>query len=384
MTPHMELIQRVILPVAMLALAVTAIAPASVPQTGPNHETLVTLHHKNTSAREIFSDLGEQAGVKFEASPQVTWDAIDPALGIDVDDKPFNQSLLELCKICKLKIWSVIGSSYRLGPDDGKGSPLPTCYSGPVLFSLTDATFLHFIRMYLPQEDNVICRYHMSIMFDPSLEILDLRNRKISLTEATDENGQSYIPKPRTGGAPRRTLPGEMFVDNGMYIGFFDLDYPPTPGKQLKVVKGTIGFSVQTASMTVEFPDVATAKNVIKDAGLLQVTFEQYTTPPGNTIKVHVTLAQKPTADRKPIDAELFSMIGATAMRRAKLLDADGRRYMGGGPSCLGADAAHIRYELIYSYHDEHQPKPASFSTEVPTEVKTIITPVEFHDLPLP
>lgn len=384
MSPCIKSIQLVVFLAATLVFFRATPAPAKAPKVGSDGQTLVTLHYKDVSPKEVFNDLGYQAGVKFQVGAETMWDAAVPKITVDMDNKSFSEALVQVCGACKLNVQAVSGNTYQLVRGDAKSGPLLISVNEQGVFTAIDATLTRIIHMEAPEKTEVKCQFTTFIMFDPNLPIIELTSREIALTEATDELGQSYVPRPPLDQPPARKWPISMRAQDHADIGYFDLEYPPKPGKRLQVVRGDFSLITQTGSTSVEIPDLLAAQNVIKDIGLLELTFVQAKTVPVSTVKVEVTLGWKKTDDGKLPGMDVLRTVGTTVISRAKLVDADGQELIEPSYGSQGMGEGHIHYELNFASQGHKEFKPVKLVLVLPTEIKNVDIPVEFHDLPLP
>ena len=357
--------------IAMPAMA----APATMPATRPGalEPGKITLHLNNVHPRDIFVKLAPQTGATFRPSPAGLWEGKEwPAVSIDLENVSFWKAIEQVSGKTGLYIQrGQVERNFFVVNEPAAGklwTTYPTSENGPFLFSLQSLDRVHrndMVAGEITRQVNV----RMILYTEPKLRVLKVA-QQATVSEAIDELGNKLAPAPNPmaqamGGTWGWWLTARMAL-------------PENVGEHIAALRGSARLTVQTASESVEVPDIATAENVQRSVAGHKLVVKNVRSR-GETYTVSLSVTRDP---KKPGG---WGDINLSATFR--LVDANGiplsRRNYGGGTN-LGD---HTELNLMFGRDDwngEGAGPPAKLIWEVPTATAEVDAPFEFVDVPLP
>ncbi len=200
--------------------------------------SLITLHLKDASPQDVFNSIGAQSHAQFVGYGNTI---IAPGmqthnLSIDVDRKPFWDVMTDVCtqlNVCPL-LDSPGKNTMRLFPAVRNWmATSPHEVSGPFWVSVAGIYRARSINLMGPQTIDDQFTVSLVILPEPKLSVTQLSD--LVLKEATDDAGNSLLPKPAVG-ALRNARAGRQM--NHMVES--RLSYPDAPGKRIAILRGEV------------------------------------------------------------------------------------------------------------------------------------------------
>jgi hypothetical protein len=311
------------------------------------------------------SDLREQAG----------GEAANPALDLDIADKPFFEALDLLAKKA-----GVVPNYYTgdgtIGLMPGAGADLPDAigvdpfkplisYAGPFRVA-----FKQLVVARDFQAGNGSANAQFEVAWEPRLRPLILA-LKASEIEIVDDKGNKVLPS-----VTEETSSVVLRQDNPAVEVNLNMDAPDRAAQKFASLKFKADVTVPAAIASFRFPSLA-AKDAVQKSGPVSVVLEETEVDEAVwKVRVRVEMPGEGTAFES-YRAGMFN-------NRLWLQKADGSRFEhNGGFNNTGVDGGKIGFEYLFV---DAPGKPADYGLvyEAPGKVITIPLEFEFKDVPLP
>jgi hypothetical protein len=329
--------------------------------------SIITLRMTDAHPRDVFQELGRQAGTHFEVQPSNLWDTLDQEITVELTRVPFWEAMKHVCAQANVfpRHW---GSEQHivLGQGQANWADGPGFVHGPFMVTASRITRSHSIDLAQTPQRRDDFTIQLTIMAEPKLRVL--QSHPLVLEEAVDEHGRSLVP-PAERHTHVSSHPHWRINASGR------MAYPQEPAPMRLVrLRGSMRFVLQTQSQTLEVRDVLQAEESTHETAIGRIVIHPVSSSEHNT-EVRATL------HREGRSQEMWERAN-TLHRSARLLDAEDRPLPTGGGGWGGGND---QYELRWHFHsrDEVGP-PVRFVLEIPTQVQEIDVPVEFDDLPIP
>ncbi|SIO19915.1 hypothetical protein SAMN05444166_2950 [Singulisphaera sp. GP187] len=308
-----------------------------------------------TQSGNVLTDLREQEGA------EVT----NPALDLDLTDKPFLEALDEIARKAEITPNFYTGDG-SIGLMAGiPPSTYRVLYNGPFRITLRQIGALRDF-----QADTKTANVQFEVAWEPRLRpmLLALKADELSIV---DDMGKKVEPQVM---AESTDVP--LRPDNPVAELNLNLDAPDRAANKLSSLKVKADITIPAGLKTFRFPSLA-AENVTKKEGEIAVTLNG-TEVDEQVWKVNVELAY-------PSGGAAFeSYRQGLFNNRLWLQKADGSRFEhNGGFSNNAAEGGKIGFEYLFV---DAPGKPADYQLvyETPSKVLTLPLEFEFKDVPLP
>jgi hypothetical protein len=385
--------------------------------------TLVTLKLNDVPATDAINALAKAADVPIGilgATDRSERFGPPRNVTIDVQRQPFWILLNEICRQGGYAPQLVDSSSrakVAVGRIPGTMPPqLPQSYANGFLTFITSANHTHTLDYNRPERVANAFTVRLRSYPDPKIELLRL-TPNLEVTEAIDDFGNSLLPTAAIDAPPRAMVQGGAPQPPGVRLGqaaavYFDLtaelNYKPEKGSMLKSLKGNAKFQVATKTATWELDDVSDIQGKEREfpGGKFTIQSLTKTENPQNNSPLD-TLVQSdhyvlsflidydPAVISRPGDDPNTS----SQFLRNNIRVIDGRGRVIGSPAELSSlrkpyDSNPRGLDIKFSYtvmadngpstRPEADTAPAKIIWRIPTEMRDVTIPVEFHDVPIP
>jgi hypothetical protein len=341
--------------------------------------SLITLHVRGGSPKDVFAEISRQAGADLRPSPATLWDAKPwPAVDLDFDRKPFWLVMREVCDLFGVSPKSNgnerdVEIVERVSSNNSKPwGTSPTVVNGPFMVSATYINRSHYADLNQPNNVRRNASVQLLVYAEPKLRVLQgTYNARID--EALDEAGNSLVPP---GVSHDGLQPNSNWVMN------LNCSLTPTEqtGNRIARLKGAGRFLVQTRSETAEVVDVLNARNVSRTVGGKRFTLKEVRKNGESSYQATITLYRAgwnlaewnymyPYSNFRMVDAAGRSLARVTASGQ------------GGGQDQTDVT---IQFQRSSLAGGEASGEPVKLVWEVATETREVVVPFEFKDLPLP
>lgn len=372
--------------------------------------SLVTLHAEDQPAAAVFAELARQAYARFRFAPADLWEKRPmPRVTVHVDRQPFWAVMKDLCAQAGVEpiggnpsarelILGVpaapAGAAALIGATSSATAAAalsagrrhwgtaPTAISGPFLVAATHVTRTHYLDLQPAGAVRRDCRITMSVFPEPKLRVLQ-GSMSVRITEAADEKGNSLAPPtPFSDYLATRT--------DWVWSVYASLQPQPDGGNRIARLKGSARFVLQTGSERAEFGDVLEARNAVRTAGGRRMALNEVR--PEGTGRYRVSLTLYRTGLSGPAE---FGWIGSYNNLDVRLVDAEGHALVKEQTTPQSSTTEAVVLNITFRRPTVEAPpgakvegppvgEPAKLVWEVPTEMREVIVPFEFADLPLP
>jgi hypothetical protein len=361
-----------------------AAEPAAAPAAPAKDFTSITLDMPESLPEDVFTALGQRAGVKFVAQNLWMQDRFQETIDVNVTDQPFWQVVRDLC--VDLKLMPVnqggMGDGKRvyLQPAYGENqwATQPSAISKGFLVQAMAFQRVQSVQYASPQPPQDQASVQLMVYVDPALRIASMRGAP-KVTEAIDDAGNNLVRQPRKDGT-EQSYGGGYHDRQGLMMNVqVPLQYPEKPGKKITSLKFNLTCRVIEEVATLTF-DKLDAPSEMKAAGDLEVAVKSLKTTKGagpGQPDQHVVTVQVKAEDGNNIHQLL---------QQGKLLDAKGQAFNNNGVGGGGGGRVYT-YQMMYSSNggdDATSEAPVKWVLELPTKYRALNVPVELKDLPLP
>ncbi|MGE5611965.1 MAG: HEAT repeat domain-containing protein [Bacillota bacterium] len=343
--------------------------------------TLVTLHMNNTPLSTVTRELAKQAKTEITLWPPFDHQWESAKVSINAERQPFWLVMRELCEQASLTPNRTVGAEYAITlvrHDRSTWARKPFVMHEGFLITAEEANRSHNID-YAAQDIANSFSIQFRILADPKLRVIQ-RPRQIKLEEVLDEKGNSLaLPSPNNWGP---NVP-EPWSAGWLCDVSATLKYQPDIGRRIASFKGSASFVTMSKSDTWQIPDVLNAKDVQHAMPLGKYTLHEVRQTQGGQYRATILIDL--TAGPVPPQNPLVSL--GTLQQCIRLVDANGRGYAMGGGGGGSINAKRLSYLIHFHPNDVIAPKldpPAKLIWDVPVELKEILVPIQFKDLPIP
>jgi hypothetical protein len=338
--------------------------------------SLITLHMKGASPREIFAELSRQASAELRPSPVNLWESKSwPAVDIDIERQPFWQAIQEVCTKFGVAPQNNMAMEMVIG-DRNAGPKLwgeaPYVISGPFLVVCAYINRSHSVDLNQIKNIRRSCTVQFMIYPEPKMRVLQ-GTHSVRIDEALDENGNSLaIPG----------LPPDMGFNTNTWPWNMSASLMPqlNTGQKISKMRGAGRFIIQTRSEQAEISEVQNARNVTKVVAGKRFMLKEIRRQ-GNQYVAMITLYRAGWNQNEwnfmMYPQQTFRMVDARGIPLMRL----GNGSSGGGPDQMDID---IQFQRQNWNGTENAGEPVKLLWEVPVETKEVTVPFEFADLPLP
>ena len=342
--------------------------------------TLLTLHLHDVPPQEAFDAVTAQSGIPF----RVGW-APHP-VSVDCDRQPFwlgVQSLLQQSGFCiagsAIEGFELEHAAHYAWATKFLSGPNVT--AGPFVVELTDCTISRRVSWAQPdaadprlapaQDQNPTVQIAEWVVCDPKLQMISGQS---GVESAIDNTGRSLK---LDGDWVMPTIPTKS-RDAVLYLL---LKTPDPAALSLRTLTGHARIRVATHGEKWEIPDPTHAGIVAKSFGPpdapLKLTVKAETK--GDGVGTSLTLA----AEGNDVSWQLAQ----TLLSSVRWIDAQGKPVACIASNTTGTShdkSANLQSTYQYAHPDNPVAEPLSLVLIVPTDVRTVLIPFAFHDLPLP
>jgi hypothetical protein len=356
--------------------------------------SLVTLHVKNAALKDIFAEISRQCGAELKPLPPELWELRPwPKVTFDFDNQPFwvvMRTIAEQTGI-ELKAWNNDGLHLIQGAPAAAAAGRWTV-TGPFLITLHRASRNQSIDYGANDAVNSDFALTFSGVAEPKLRVVRA-SYLAKLDEAKDDRGNSLIVGDEADDNVRRGGLDLAFTGNntGQWQFTARLANVKNMGTKLTTLRGSAMVQLQTRSETMEIPNILSANNAARSAA-------------GVTLTVRVAMM---VADRYELNLFISRADGGPAagadnlaealdwqrvqqsLADMRLVDDQGRTLERGSFSSGGNDQSTevtMSFSAIEATPGARNPtgEPSKLIWRLATEVKDVVIPFEFKDVPLP
>lgn len=354
--------------------------------TGPS---LITLHMKNVALRDVFAEISRQSGSNLQPLPPELWDTRPwPKVSFDFDNQPFwivMRAIAEQTGM-ELKAWNNDGLHLIQGaPAAAAGGRWAV--TGPFLITLHRSARNQAIDY--GANDAVTSDFVLSFsgIAEPKLRVLRA-SYLARLDEASDDRGNSLLPTDDADEAARRGGLDLAYTGNnaGQWPFTARLTHPKNMGTRLTVLRGRAMVQLQTRSETIEVPNILSAANVTRSVGGMTLAVRDVKK---TADRYEVNLIVTREAGRAETGAEAIDWQRVQqSLTDLTLVDDQGRMLERGSFSSGGTEQS-TEVMMSFSATEANTARnrtgePSKLIWRVATEVKDVLVPFEFKDVPLP
>jgi hypothetical protein len=333
---------------------------------------MITLRMKDVPAEAVYGEIARQAKLQIVAATG-KWPQM-PNVSIDVERQPFWKIIHQLAGQTGMAPVSMplgqreVRLSYN--PNWGKA---PSNYNGCTLFVANSINFNQNVSYIGQGQARSSLSLDINTYIDPSIDVLQVMG--LHLEEAVDENGTSL----RNNQQPIQGASGGAFGQSSVRA---QLAYPPTIGKRIVRLRGSVQIAQCTKRETWEIGDIQNAKDVVRKISHGTYTVKGLGSREADSASYYIKVQIEPAANLKYTDP----LINFNTLHDIRLLDASGQAYMTGGGGGGGAGGP-----LEYTINFRNQGKdgqvlgpPSKFIWEIPVAMKELVVPLELNDISLP
>lgn len=340
----------------------------------PEAPTYISLDVTNANPNTVFADIKRQAKVAIDLWPKEIWNGQwgqVPSITLKLEHVAFWPAILQFSKMANAHPGSM-GNDNRITLMQGRDSTVEGVTYQQGRFTFIASSIEHHRGINLG--DNAITsndQISLTVLLDPKTHMVGCWQPQ--LTEATDENGTSWLPK----NAPPRQ-PQQMWC-NWKFDNQLALEYPEKIGKTLVHCKGVFPVCLVTESKTMRVPDLFKAVGTTVTEGGWQLQIKSFNFADGKgQMEANVSLVGKTTMSA----IDMFTQI-----RQARIMDADGTELEsngGGGGSDRNVDWTWNLQPKNENGKPAQLKAPFSLVWDLVSATKNQDVPFEFKDLPLP
>lgn len=326
----------------------------------------VTIQGQGIRLSEALRQLQSQSGNGLtDLREQMGADVTNPALDLDIQDKPFLEALDILTKKAELSTTYFTGDgTIGLMAEAPPAQPL-LAYAGPFRVS-----FKQFTTVRNLQADTSASNAQFEIAWEPRLRPMLLK-LKMDEIEVLDDQGKKVAPRVMEESEDVVLRPENPAAEVNL-----NMESPERSAKKLASLKVKGEVTVPAGLKTFTFADLSKGNNV-QSAGDIKVTLES-TEIDEQVWKVNVEIAY-------PQGGEAFeSYRQGLFNNRIWLRKADGSRFEhNGGFSNTSSAEGVLGFEYLFV---DAPGKPSDYALvyETPSKILTIPLEFEFKDVPLP
>ncbi len=345
-------------------------------RTGPS---LVTLHVKGVPMKSAFEEVFRQCNADLAVYPPNLLDQGGSTVTVDFDRTPFWAAMKELCEKTGLNVRHVYESQRpTLIRDGGQMAPMagPAVIAGPAILTAAGISGSLNVNFANPPAARAARSGSLSLqlLLEPWAHTT---GGGIEVETLEDENGKSLL---LTGDAAQRATnqPGLLQFEAPFH---WNAQVPialPDGSKRIKRFAGKLHLSLHAKTEHVSIENVLKAEPVVRTVGNYRFRFESVRGA-GDNYTVQLTMFRDGLGQA---EWKWF----AYPYGRIRLQDAAGHDLSpsGGGG---GNDGKEAQFQMTFARHNAAGVaigEPARFAWDLPAEVRELIVPFTFTDLPLP
>lgn len=338
-----------------------------------NAPTLITMHLKDAPVTTVLAELKRQAKTEISLYPPMANQHDGVKVTIDVDRKPFWMVVREFCDQAKYSPMQVgQGKQITLQRASDNWSRVPFWQHECFFVTVESASRTHSVDYSNPQRIQNNFYVQFRVLVDPKLRVVQGPG-SLKLDEVTDDKGNSLIPN---------TNHGEGYNSWGSWIWSMgtQLQYQPDQGSRISVFRARARFLVQTKGERWEIDEVLNAKDKEKLMPQNVKYVFKGLTKAGDGYQAQILITSPPGRGAN-------GMVNLGGLQQGlQLVDANGKAYSTNGLSG-GGGPTQLNYTLSFGTYSPDGQKPgvpAKLIWDIPLEVKEVLIPVEFKDLPIP
>ncbi len=327
----------------------------------------VTIQGKGIRLSEALQQIQKQTGnLLSDMREQLGADVTNPALDLDLRDRPFFEALTEIARKAEVGLEFASGDgSIGIKPAMPGEKSAPVEFTGPFRIEMKQ---IGLSRSF--PSDGAVASIQLEAAWEPRLRPMLLKLKSDSL-KVVDDKGRDI--KPEMGGESEEVV---IRPENPMAEMNINLKAPDRSATKIKSLKVKAELTIPAGIKVFRFPSLA-QENVKQQQGDVSVTLQD-TEVDEQAWKVHVELVY-------PGEGPAFeSYRQGLFNNRIWLQRADGSRFeQNGGFNNTGSDGGKLGFEYLFV---DAPGKPADYQLvyETPSKVITIPLEFEFKDIPLP
>jgi hypothetical protein len=329
--------------------------------------TRVTLEGKGIRLTEAMQQMQKQTGNAItDMREQLGADITNPALDLQIRDKPFLEALAEVARLAEVDLEFHSGDgSIGLKPVMTAGSAPPVQYTGPFRIELKQ---IGLTRDF--EAGPALATIQLEAAWEPRLRPMLLKLQAEEL-KVIDDRGKEVKPQMQMASDEVVVRPENPVAEINL-----NLQAPDRAAAKLKSLRVKAELTIPAGIKVFRLPSLAQQNTTVKQ-GDVSVTYQD-TEIDEQTWKVHVELSYPGGgAAFESYQQGLFN-------NRIWLQRADGSRFeQNGGFNSTGSDGGKLGFEYLFV---DVPGKPADYQLvyETPSRVITIPLEFEFKDIPLP
>jgi hypothetical protein len=351
---------------------VRSLAETAIAQIGENRrlgQSIITIKSDRITPKELFRQLGEQAGVALEPAPPNLFETLARApVAIDVDHQPFWLAMREINARTNITLSTWGNREMKL--TSGQHPQGPNFVTGAYMIvanRVSRSRTVDLGNQIGPQNQFVV---QLTAFAEPKLRLVRAAGAA-RVETAVDDNGRSLA------------LPNMDMNQYGYYqqIGnAWQVSVPladiPNIGTKIAMLKGTIAADLCTRFEHLEVPDILSARSVEKSVGDARITVLDVSRK-GELFELRIR------AEMRGSEVEWSRL----PLNDIALVDAEGIQLARRGTSASGKNntyEATVQFAAGQSQDGKKPGDPAKLVWDVPIEVKDVTIPFEFSDIPIP
>jgi len=339
--------------------------------------SLITIHMKKASPKEVFAEISRQASAELRPNPINLWESKTwPTADIDIDRQPFWLAIQDVCTRFGVVPQNNMAMEMVIG-DRTAGPKLwgeaPYVVSGPFLVVCGYINRSHSVDLNQAKNIRRSCTVQFMIYPEPKMRVLQ-GTHSARIDEAMDEKGNSLAMP---------ALPPDVTYNTNNWPWNMSASLMPqvNTGTRITTLRGAGRFIIQTRSESAEVNDILNLRGPVeKVVGGKRFKLKEIRRQ-GNQYVAMLTLYRAGWSQNDwnymMYPQQTFRMLDARGVPLMRL----GNGSSGGGPDQMDID---IQFQRQNWNGTENAGEPVKLVWEVPTETKEISVPFEFKDLPLP
>ena len=357
--------------------------------------SVLTLHVKNAALKDVFADISRQCGADLKPLPPELWELRPwPKVTFDFDNQPFwvvMRTIAEQTGI-ELKAWNNDGLHLIQGAPAAAAAAGRWTVTGPFLITLHRASRNQSIDYGANDAVNSDFALTFSGVAEPKLHVVRA-SYLAKLDEATDDRGNSLIAGDEADDSVRRGGLDLAFTGNntGQWQFTARLANVKNMGTRLVALRGSAMVQLQTRAETLEIPNILSASNVSRSAAGVTLTVrEAKKVADRYELSLVVTRASGPPAGAADnmVDSLDWQRV-QQSLADIRLVDEQGHTLERGSFSSGGNDQS-TEVTMSFTAIDATPGsrgatgEPSKLLWRLATEVKDVVIPFEFKNVPLP
>ena len=348
-------------------------ALARIDQNRAQGPSLITLHVKDATPRQVFAELSRQCFAPLPTWPDNLWEQGSwPKVTLDVDHKPFWKVVPQVCQQLGVD-FRPFQNGMRIMHTGGAQAQGVAEVDGPFLVVANQISYSR-TRNFGGGGEQTQFGMNLSVYAEPKLTVLR-GSGAVHLDEVVDDHGNSLVPQ---ANAPRMFWGGS--VGFGGWSLYAPLQYPKKdPGARIARFKGTTSFVLQTKMEKLDIPDVMNLKQTTRLVTDTSITFQSMKKN-GDNYDLHLI------ANQANLGGPEWQQLVEMLQTRLQILDSDGNPLDHRGMNSSGNNNS---IELTLDFARGNTPdgrqigQPSRLLWEIPTETRQVTVSIDFRDLPL-